>query len=277
MPTGSSTTSSSTSPRTQKQAIIETAERNGLEVEFLPPQIWDGQVTKRDAVLQAALPGSDWVMVLDADWKIHGERDEIRAELEAFLAEGIDQVAVNFIQPDDPTRGWDEKAANEWHIRQTNSGSRWHSSIGRIRRCTTARTTGACYAIDKDGRKIGLFGATGTWGHEQPKTGDAPVGASVRAPLPLPGQEADPAQPGLHRETRRGGSESGIRDMNILITGSAGFIGSHLAERFEKDGHDVWGVDNFTPATSRTGTRPSSATSPRRMSSTLMLARASPI
>lgn len=33
--------------------------------------------------------------------------------------------------------------------------------------------------------------------------------------------------------------------MRILITGMAGFIGSHLAERFEAGGHTVFGVDNF--------------------------------
>ena len=32
----------------------------------------------------------------------------------------------------------------------------------------------------------------------------------------------------------------------ILVTGAAGFIGSHLAERLKKDGHDVLGVDNFS-------------------------------
>ena len=33
--------------------------------------------------------------------------------------------------------------------------------------------------------------------------------------------------------------------MRVLITGSAGFLGSHLADRFIADGHDVIGVDNF--------------------------------
>ncbi|GGJ78203.1 NAD-dependent epimerase/dehydratase family protein [Deinococcus aquiradiocola] len=33
--------------------------------------------------------------------------------------------------------------------------------------------------------------------------------------------------------------------MNILITGSAGFIGSHLVERFLNEGHTVTGVDNY--------------------------------
>ena len=33
--------------------------------------------------------------------------------------------------------------------------------------------------------------------------------------------------------------------MRILITGAAGFLGSHLSDRFLKDGHSVVGLDNF--------------------------------
>lgn len=33
--------------------------------------------------------------------------------------------------------------------------------------------------------------------------------------------------------------------MNILLTGSGGFVGSHLAERLLKDGHHVIGIDNY--------------------------------
>jgi len=35
--------------------------------------------------------------------------------------------------------------------------------------------------------------------------------------------------------------------MKILVTGAAGFIGSHTAERLKTLGHDVIGVDNFSP------------------------------
>jgi len=33
--------------------------------------------------------------------------------------------------------------------------------------------------------------------------------------------------------------------MKILITGAAGFIGSHLSERLLREEHQVWGLDNF--------------------------------
>lgn len=34
--------------------------------------------------------------------------------------------------------------------------------------------------------------------------------------------------------------------MNILITGVAGFIGSNLAARLLREGHTIWGLDNFS-------------------------------
>ncbi|HXT15461.1 MAG TPA: UDP-glucuronic acid decarboxylase family protein [Gemmatimonadaceae bacterium] len=33
--------------------------------------------------------------------------------------------------------------------------------------------------------------------------------------------------------------------MRVLITGAAGFLGSHLADRFLREGHEVVGLDNF--------------------------------
>ena len=33
--------------------------------------------------------------------------------------------------------------------------------------------------------------------------------------------------------------------MKILITGVAGFLGSHLCDKLLSEGHEVWGIDNF--------------------------------
>ncbi|HWP02305.1 MAG TPA: NAD-dependent epimerase/dehydratase family protein, partial [Gemmatimonadaceae bacterium] len=33
--------------------------------------------------------------------------------------------------------------------------------------------------------------------------------------------------------------------MRVLITGAAGFLGSHLCDRFLADGHSVLGLDNL--------------------------------
>lgn len=37
--------------------------------------------------------------------------------------------------------------------------------------------------------------------------------------------------------------------MRVLITGAAGFLGSHLADRFISEGHEVIGMDNFITGT----------------------------
>ena len=39
--------------------------------------------------------------------------------------------------------------------------------------------------------------------------------------------------------------------MRLLITGAAGFLGSHLCDRFLADGHEVVGVDNFLTGSPR--------------------------
>jgi dTDP-L-rhamnose 4-epimerase len=44
--------------------------------------------------------------------------------------------------------------------------------------------------------------------------------------------------------------------MRVLITGGAGFIGSHLADRLLADGHDVRSLDNLEPQVHADGERP---------------------
>jgi dTDP-L-rhamnose 4-epimerase len=45
--------------------------------------------------------------------------------------------------------------------------------------------------------------------------------------------------------------------MRVLITGGAGFIGSHLADRLLADGHEVRALDNLDPQVHRDGESPS--------------------
>jgi dTDP-L-rhamnose 4-epimerase len=44
--------------------------------------------------------------------------------------------------------------------------------------------------------------------------------------------------------------------MRVLVTGGAGFIGSHLADRLLAEGHDVRALDNLDPQVHRNGERP---------------------
>src|SRR3977135_1968274 len=41
--------------------------------------------------------------------------------------------------------------------------------------------------------------------------------------------------------------------MRLLVTGIAGFIGSHLSERLLSRGHEVTGLDHFAPCSDRGG------------------------
>jgi dTDP-L-rhamnose 4-epimerase len=44
--------------------------------------------------------------------------------------------------------------------------------------------------------------------------------------------------------------------MRVLVTGAAGFIGSHVAETFQAAGHEVRGFDSLAPAVHAEGARP---------------------
>lgn len=53
--------------------------------------------------------------------------------------------------------------------------------------------------------------------------------------------------PSRHSEATDG-TGPGWDQPSVLVTGAAGFIGSHLCDRLLRAGHHVWGVDNFDDA-----------------------------
>lgn len=149
----------STSPPAQRRAIRETAKECGMQVEFLKPQIWAGQVAKRSAVLQVAKNDSDWVMSLDADWKISGDREAIREELDLAHRNGYEQISVDFFTPDDPSRPLEEKAANEWHVRQLGTMQQLAFIYRTMPKMEYHKNHWSIFCEDEEGRKVGLFGA----------------------------------------------------------------------------------------------------------------------
>jgi UDP-glucuronate 4-epimerase len=69
--------------------------------------------------------------------------------------------------------------------------------------------------------------------------------------------------------------------MKILVTGAAGFIGSHLAETLARSGHEVVGIDNFAeyydPAQKRHNARAAAAAGCRLIEDDLVTANLSEI
>jgi hypothetical protein len=105
------------SPPDQAEAIREAAEDVALAHAVVTPDfVWDGQVQKRDFMLRAAAVGSDWLLAVDADWRLYGDRERIRDEL-AGLDPGTPAVEASVFTP--PPRDEErspELAPHPWHL-----------------------------------------------------------------------------------------------------------------------------------------------------------------
>ena len=149
------------SPKAQHRAIEDECRKRGLELVFLEPRIWKGQVEKRNAVLQVAAQDSDWVMILDADWKITGERQLIRRELADALTQGVEQVAVEFVEPMNYDRDLTESAPNVWHISEVGI-TRRNPLLFRVMDDMSCESHHWIYFAHRpNGMKIGLWGGVG--------------------------------------------------------------------------------------------------------------------
>lgn len=101
------------SPPEQAEAIMAAAAEAGIVAEVHPGRRWTGQVEKRHHMLQLAAEGSDWVMPLDADWIIRGDRETIRAELQDTRC---DAMIVEFFTPLNNDANLFKVAATDWHV-----------------------------------------------------------------------------------------------------------------------------------------------------------------
>ena len=95
-----------TSSAEQAEAIRSA----GLPCEIIvPDRLWRGQCEKRTALMQRAAEGSDWVLVLDADWVLHANGDGVRDELARSVS---DVFEVPFVNPPNPQSSL---APSRWH------------------------------------------------------------------------------------------------------------------------------------------------------------------
>jgi hypothetical protein len=101
------------SPKAQADRIRKAARAAGLDLVLMEPAaLWKGQVAKRHFMLRLACQESDWVMPLDADWCVFGNREQVREELARSRAEAL---TVEFSTPENDERPLAESAAERWH------------------------------------------------------------------------------------------------------------------------------------------------------------------
>jgi hypothetical protein len=151
------------SPPAQKRAIEDECKKRKLKVEFLEPRLWKGQVEKRNAVLRHAAEGSDWVMVLDADWKITGERQLIRREIAEVAQRDVEQIMVEFIEPNNPDRDISISAPNIWHVSECEI-TRRNPLIFRSMKDMRCEQHHWIYSAERaNGTRVGLWGGIGLY------------------------------------------------------------------------------------------------------------------
>lgn len=163
------------SPEEQADAIRKAAADAGLDhATVMPSEVWTGQVAKRDFMLHEAAPGSDWLLAVDADHRLVGDRETVRAELAAAQALGVDSIRHAFHTPLDD-EAMLEHSPHDWH---TNLAGRTieHSLLFRALDDLRLDRDHWGYSGVRDGRRVAL----GNW-----RPSDMPRGASYRLKVPF--------------------------------------------------------------------------------------------
>jgi hypothetical protein len=148
------------SPQRQTEAIYRAAVKAGIRCAIVrPTDIWEGQVAKRDYMIQIASEHSDWVFPLDADWIVTGDREAIRAELEASTA---DEIEVQLAEPLNPKRALEDIPVHQWH-RDYAGETEWVPLLYRSMPEMHCEQIHWAYTGLKDGERIGLWGGKTWW------------------------------------------------------------------------------------------------------------------
>lgn len=151
------------SPPEQADAIRSAARNIGIQADIHPGRAWSGQVEKRNHMLQLAADGSDWVMPLDADWVIRGDREQVRAELEATSA---DAIVVDFYTPLNPDADLEDVAATTWHA-QLAGEYMCETLIWRALPGMRVEDHHWFYSGVRDGERVALWGCHGRYPQAQ--------------------------------------------------------------------------------------------------------------
>lgn len=147
-----------TSSPVQVEAIEEAARAAGLECTILQPEkVWGGQVEKRAAILDEAVVGADWVIAVDSDHRLVGDRDPLRQELEQLG--DVDSILHDFYTPPPPAIGSvDRLSPHEWHTKLCGKTIQ-HSLLFRVLLEMRIEQTHFGYSGIRRGQRV----AVGNW------------------------------------------------------------------------------------------------------------------
>lgn len=148
------------SPRGQAESILAAAAEMGLRATVVvPDRVWTGQVAKRDFMLRLAALDADWLLAVDADHRLVGNRDPIRDELQRF-GPYVDTVLHDFYTPypRQPGKLLEEISPHEWH---TKLAGKTVEHCLLIRRMEDMHVTGSHWGysgVREDGVRVSLGG-----------------------------------------------------------------------------------------------------------------------
>jgi hypothetical protein len=125
-------------------------------------------------MLAFATQDSDWVLPLDADWELTGDRSAIRAELAASQADALD---VPFHTPLNPNVKLETVAASTWHEELAGETAQL-PLILRVLGDMRVEDFHWFYSGVKDGQRVWLWGYDSRYPKAETAVLQAPMGVT---------------------------------------------------------------------------------------------------